>query len=231
MFNYFGSKHRIAHHYPVPTFRTLIEPFGGSAAYAVRHRNSFDRVVIIERDEAVVAVWHRLLGMSAAEILAAPCPTIGDLCKDPLVAFASARTTRDTPAEFRVSFRMVQQFEIMMRRIASVVDECRYFEVICGTYSDAPVVEATWFVDPPYQYQGGRRDRTRGGRYRYGNDAIDYENLGSWSQSLEGQVVVCEQAGAGWLPWNGAVRTSNSRHGGYSEVWWHNQEGPCLFAA
>lgn len=53
--------------------------------------------------------------------------------------------------------------------------------------------DATWFIDPPYR---GRP----GSHYRYGSKLIDYTNLAAWCQMLPGQVIVCEQHGADWLP-------------------------------
>jgi hypothetical protein len=58
-----------------------------------------------------------------------------------------------------------------------------------------PNVEATWFVDPPYQHVAKS----------YRNDEIDcntvdFPALAAWVRSRSGQVIVCEQAGADWLP-------------------------------
>lgn len=226
MFKYFGSKLSLAGVYPPPVHDTLIEPFAGSAAYAVAHRRT-PRVILIERDTKVVALWHRLLAMTADEIRALPDPSEGDLSTDLLVAFAAGRTTRDTPDRFTVSPRMEQRFRPMVNRIAAVVDECRHFEVIEGDYTDAPDVEATWFIDPPYAPTGtGRWDRARGGRYRHNNASLDYADLATWCTSRSGQVIVCDQDGSDWLPWNGQVSARDGAHGGYQEVWWTNMPDP-----
>lgn len=37
IFGYYGSKSKIAQHYPSPWFDTIIEPFAGSAAYSARY--------------------------------------------------------------------------------------------------------------------------------------------------------------------------------------------------
>lgn len=67
-------------------------------------------------------------------------------------------------------------------------------------YRECPVTgQATWFVDPPYQVAGVR--------YRYNSTRIDFAALGDWCRSLDGQVIVCENDGADWLPfrWHRAV--------------------------
>ncbi len=221
MFKYFGGKQRLARHYPQPRYEQIVEPFAGAAAYSVHHR--YRNAILIERDPRIVALWHQLLGMTPDVIRAMPDPTAGGRDDRLLVALAAARTTGDTPEWFDVSPRMAQRFRPMVNRIASVVDECRHFDVRAGDYMDAPMVDATWFVDPPYQYQGGRRDRTRGGRYRFGNDLIDYAQLGEWCRSLPGQVIVCEQHGADWLPFRPFLDTVNGLHDRYSEVVWTNE--------
>lgn len=218
MFKFFGGKYRLARHYPPPAHRTIVEPFAGGAAYAVHHRRAVDRVVLIERDAAIVALWRELLGMSAAEIAAMPDPIEGERESRLLVALAAGRTTRDTPEKFLTSPRMAQRFRPMVNRIASVVDECRHFEIVHGDYSNSPDIAATWFVDPPYQYQGGRPDRTRGGRYPWGSDLIDYEALGRWTLSRRGQVIACEQDGASWLPFVPLVEVENGARQRYGEV-------------
>jgi hypothetical protein len=54
-----------------------------------------------------------------------------------------------------------------------------------------PDIEATWFVDPPYN--------NRAGSY-YIENSIDYVALGTWCHERRGQAIVCENEGADWLP-------------------------------
>ena len=211
MFKFFGSKYRLARNYPAPKYATVIEPFAGSAAYSVFHRRSLDRVVLVEKDHRIADVLVRLLSMSSDDIRALPDPVEGDMSSDALVAFAAGRTTRDTPERFVVSPRMAQRFRPMVNRIADVVDECRHFEVTHGDYTEAVILAdepATWFVDPPYQHQGGRWDRTRGGRYRHSNRDIDFEALGQWCDDLvadHNHIIACDMDGSTWREWNGGA--------------------------
>ena len=75
-------------------------------------------------------------------------------------------------------------------RIANQLIYIRHWSIICGDYRDAPDIEATWFVDPPYENMGKH--------YRC-ND-IDYVELAEWCRARRGQVMVCENDGATWLP-------------------------------
>ena len=77
-------------------------------------------------------------------------------------------------------------------RIASQLQAVRHWEILYGDYNSAPDIEATWFIDPPYEIAGKL--------YRHGSDDIDYKALGDWCRSLRGQVMVCENVGASWLP-------------------------------
>ena len=80
-----------------------------------------------------------------------------------------------------------------------------------GSYHEAPDVRATWFVDPPYVGAGTH--------YRCSSKAIDFDHLGAWCVDRRGQVLVCENEGATWLPFapfreikacGGSGRTSRS---------------------
>ena len=66
----------------------------------------------------------------------------------------------------------------------------RHWKITCMDYRDLPNAEATWFCDPPYQSAG---------RY-YPHHYLDYDELACWCQTRRGQVIVCEEMGATWLP-------------------------------
>lgn len=81
--------------------------------------------------------------------------------------------------------------EALRNRVATQVEHIRHWRIIEGDYSLAPNVAATWFVDPPYN--------NRVGQYYVIAD-LDYRTLGEWCRSRRGQVIVCENEGADWLP-------------------------------
>lgn len=90
--------------------------------------------------------------------------------------------------------------------------------MICGDYTDAPDVAATWFIDPPYQIAGRE--------YRHDSRAIDYTALGAWCHARRGQVIACENVGADWLPFV-PLRPTHGRHhipNQTIEAIWHRTE-------
>ena len=116
-------------------------------------------------------------------------------------------------------------------RLAEQVEHIRHWKVIEGDYSAAPAIEATWFIDPPYQKMGKY--------YHHSAKKLDFDLLGQWCGERQGQVIVCEGAGADWLPFKPFCTTrssfgkqkANSEKFGYSvEVIWTNEpEPPALF--
>ena len=224
-FTFFGGKYRMAPKYPSPRHATIIEPFAGSAGYSVR-RNS-ERVILIEVDPVVAGVWRYLIGVSEAEVLALPDIATGTSIDDyelgwearNLVGFwmnkAMTHPCLTPSAWLRSGIRPMSNWGPSTReRIASQLVEIRHWEIIEGDYTAAPDIEATWFVDPPYE--------VRGSRYRFGAELIDFDALGEWCQSRQGQVIVCENEGATWLPFEPFHDAKTARSNRSAEVVWTN---------
>ena len=227
-FGYYGGKWRDAiKHYPAPRHDTIVEPFAGSAGYSLRYANR--RVVLCELDPILVAVWDYLIRVTAAEIRSikdVPLDgTVEDL-KIPqearwLVGFwlnrGAARPRRRPSKWMRDGIRPGSFWGDRVRgTIASQVEEIRHWTVHEGSYEDCPYYgEATWFVDPPYQKAGKH--------YHHGSDGIAFDRLATWCRSREGQVIVCENDGADWLPFEPLADVKTTRRGKRSkEVIWSN---------
>lgn len=223
---YYGGKWATARRYPAPRFGVIVEPFAGAAGYAM---NYADRdVILIERYPRVAAIWRYLIGADPDEIL--NCPdipeegTIDDLPgPDPLRDLAGfwcregAREPEKRPGKWaKDSNRYWSGWTPKIRkRIASQIPKIRHWTLIEGSYEDAPDIEATWFVDPPYQTYPGRR---------YPYSEIDYPHLGSWCLARRGQIIACDQPGADWLPWTHSLkarRANNLLDRQTSEVYYH----------
>ena len=70
-FGFYGGKWRDARkHYPAPEYNTIVEPFAGSAGYAVRYADR--KVILGEKDAVIFGVWDYLIHVSAHDILAIP---------------------------------------------------------------------------------------------------------------------------------------------------------------
>lgn len=223
-FSYFGAKWRLAPTYPAPRYGTIVEPFAGSACYSLLYPHL--DVVLVEKDPRVAALWRYLVRAKGEEIRAIPLIAAGQSVEDLetteggrlLVSFwlarASAGPRQDTGAWFAKhseKYRGSFWSERTRERVASQVDRIRHWRVIEGDYSQAPDVEATWFVDPPYQVAGKS--------YREGAGTIDYQELGEWCRLRQGQVVVCENEGATWLPFARHRETQGLAKRSVESVW------------
>jgi hypothetical protein len=207
-FTFYGGKWRAAPHYPPPELATIVEPFAGAAGYSVRHHTR--RVLLVERDPLIAATWRYLIRVSPAELLSLPDLEHGQTTDD-LALSAEARTligwwcsggsaqpkkslskwARVQPGDPGWSSQLFWGPRVRLR-LAGQVDEIRHWRISEGDWSTAPDIEATWFVDPPYTGAGKY--------YRFGPDRIDFATLAEWCRGRRGQVIVCENVGATWLP-------------------------------
>jgi 16S rRNA G966 N2-methylase RsmD len=188
VFHYFGRKARAAKTYPAPDYPLIIEPFAGSMAYSLTHRPA--QAIGIERDENTHALWHRLASMTAEEIRNYPPPVVGERSTDRYV-ITTAQGNGAALSNYRtVTPFMVEHFEKQRTMTLRHHAYARTVLYSLGDYRQAPDVECTWFIDPPYQ-------GVKGG---YRHHQIDYAELAEWCMTRRGQVIVCEGNTATWLP-------------------------------
>ncbi len=198
MFYYFGGKAQTAHLYPPPAHPVIVEPFAGAAGYAMFHLSRVERVVLIEKDERVAALWRRLLAMTPEDVMALPVPAVGSRSTDPLVFMTAASNAAASCSYMTVTPRMAQRFEMQQRKIAKRLRYRDRIEICVGSYESAPDDEATWFIDPPYLSNGSNRGDGYGPGCRARD--LDFAALGQWVNTRQGQVIVCEAGDATWLP-------------------------------
>lgn len=166
-FGYYGGKWRdTPKNYPAPAHETIVEPFAGSAGYALRYPEK--KIILCERDPKIAAVWRYLIAASADEIRAIPdLPLDGtvddlDLCEEGkwLVGLwlnRAAASPRKSPSKWMRSNIRPGSFwgERVRSTIASQVESIRHWRLIEGDYSKCELAgPATWFIDPPYQLAG-----------------------------------------------------------------------------
>lgn len=198
LFSYFGSKSKLAHLYPEPRYRTIIEPFAGGAAYSLRY---CDRdVLLYDISSKVIAVWNFLINSPDAEYWVKKIPiksikgaSVTAMAKDfpdPIVLLLRAECNRGTSGfdHDAVTSFAYQTWHRIRPRLLYWLPRIRHWKVFLGSYCESPDIEATWFVDPPYQKHGGV--------YRNG---LDYDALGSWCGQRKGQAIVCESFDADWI--------------------------------
>ena len=223
-FTYFGGKFRSAPHYPRPLYRTIVEPFAGAAGYALRYKGL--DVILVEKNPTIAALWRYLITVSEKEILMLPDVAEGidvhtlSICSEAqsLIGFwlnKGNSSPCNIPSAWMRAGTHDTSFwgKTIRQRIARQLRLIRHWTIIEGDYSLAPDVEATWFIDPPYEIAGRA--------YRYSSKDIDYQHLATFAQTRKGQVVVCENSGATWLPFIPFAHTK-SAHGTSNEVIWES---------
>ena len=204
LFSYYGSKSKVAAAYPKPTHDTIIEPFAGGATYSLRYPER--QVVLVEKNPRTFAIWDYLLSTSLGDVLAALPATVekGAKIADVLPADAPiglvelCRTGFNMGSAGRQITHQASSFGALhwpqvSRRLEHFLPKIGHWVVVCADYTAAPDSAATWFIDPPYNNVAGRR---------YTESAIDYRALAYWCQARTGQVIVCENEGAEWLPFD-----------------------------
>lgn len=213
-FPYYGSKWNLARRYPEPR-GAVVEPFAGSAGYATFFGCA--DVLLIDSDPVIFGVWSYLLRVTAAEIMALPdLPTAGDNVDNHplpqeakwLIGFwlnrGSAQPKKSRTAySARTDRAQLNWSPRAKERIASQLPALSGWRVVLGSYAEAPDIEATWFVDPPYSDKGKF----------YRHTFSDFAGLGAWCRSRHGLVIACDGPGAAWLPFQplGSFKSTRGR--------------------
>jgi len=203
MFSYYGSKKKIVKYYPEPVHDVIIEPFAGAAWYSLEYP---DREVILnEKNPVIYGIWNWLINTATPEILLEYKDFyLGDNISDLDIAqehkdflgFCLNRgsatpkfTVTKWSCQSKIDENWASTVAFQVERAIKMLSKIRHWKVYCGDYMDLPIQKATWFVDPPY-YSGGQH---------YTFNKIDYGGLGRWIESLDGQIIVCENNLADWL--------------------------------
>ncbi len=221
-FPFFGSKWRDANRYPAPR-GAVAEPFAGSAGYSCYYNPR--AVTLVDVDPILVGVWRYLIAVTPAEVRALPDVEPGasvddlpGLCEEArwLIGFWLNRGS-STPKKRRTRFSSEEGDAQLVwgtrarERIASQVEKIRHWTVREGAYHTLDGDFATWFVDPPYVAMGRY--------YRMKLAPEEYPALATWCRARPGEVIVCEQRGATWLPF-GPLGHLKSQRGVSEEVVW-----------
>lgn len=231
-FAYYGAKHGLALKYPPPVHDTIVEPFAGSAAYSVRWATESTEVILCDADKAVVELWHRVQSFTESDLQALDRHLERDRrTTDPLVAASSGSAGLKATlsgVSLQITPRMRKDWPNIRRRIKRALPRIRKWQVIHCTYQEAPQIEATWFIDPPYQVSTQNEytslAHAAGNAYRHSAAQINFDHLGAWCQQQRGQVIVCEQAPAAWLPFEPLAQQKNAQNISRTEVMWTNNQ-------
>lgn len=214
MWSYYGSKTNVVDLYPPPKHGRIIEPFAGTARYALKYWDK--EVLLVDKYETIVNIWKWLQLCSPADVRKLPilthnelvsdfkfdCQEAQDLCGF-LVGFSNKRPRKTGSAKLtnRPNF-----MNFRYKQIAENLHKIKHWEIRLGCYTEIENHQATWFVDPPYNSEAGMR-------YVMNAKGIDFVNLAEWCKGRSGQVIVCEGENANWLPFKplAAQRTNKKQ--------------------
>ena len=211
MFYYYGRKQKIFDKYPKPEFDTIIEPFAGSAAYSMNYY--MKNVILIEKDAKIASLWRYLISVEPNEILNLPILTKGQSLNNNIFDYLSndqksligfflnpgSSQPKKSPGKF------CAWTEENRKRLSVDVTKVKHWTIIEGDYKEIQNQDATWYVDPPYQGNGGQY-------YKHGNKNFDYEVLKNWIMERKGEVIVCENSEANWMGFKPLVDIQGQKH-------------------
>jgi site-specific DNA-adenine methylase len=232
-FPYYGAKKAAVNRYPLPKFDHIVEPFAGSASYSVNYH--FLNISLNDSYDVISDIWDYLVHCDPMEVAntkadilhhisevgEVPKP-LRDLigfylnwsCAYPGNVLTAGQKQERARGQENVGWSLRQR-----NKVASQVKHIRHWKVRRGEYWELPNPRATWFIDPPYNNKAGTH---------YRHHDIDYDHLAHWAKTRKGQVIVCEQEGAKWLPfWKlGSWKSVSKKKGGgvgfTNEVIWTN---------
>lgn len=220
MFSYYGSKSKIVNYYPPPKYGKIIEPFAGSARYSLKY---YDReITLIDKYEVVIKIWKWLQQCSKQDILSLPKFETGidlrqcNLSEEELLFLGMCAGIASTQPRFKISPFAGEQNgrKNRFKRIADNLYKIKHWTISLGSYEEIPNIEATWFIDPPYQFGG----------HAYVENKIDFEYLRIWVKERIGQTIVCENTKANWLPFKPVTKIQGAGQTFTTEAIWSNIE-------
>ena len=216
MWSYYGRKTKVIDYYPHPIHDKIIEPFAGTAVYSLYNNNWEKDITLLDKYDIVIKTWHYLQNTTREQILSLPEMNYKDKIDDHeylsqeekwLIGFninGGSTQPKKTTMKFNVWNRVKLQ-------IADNLYKIKHWDIREGDYHDLDNVEATWFIDPPYQH-GGKY-------YRHGTKNLDFQELGEWSTSRNGQIIICENTKADWLDFKPLKKMKGSLHTTIEAIW------------
>lgn len=231
MFSYYGSKSKIVKLYDKPIFGKIIEPFAGSARYSLQYPEN--EVELYDAYPVIVGIWEYLIQASEKDILSLPEITV-NFCLDEhkellqaekdLLGFLIADGQAKPSTSVRRKWLSLRPGKIRHRikNLCAILPKIRHWKVFRSDYRDIQNQKCTWFIDPPY-YQGGHC-------YPVSNKNLDYISLSEWCRSRQGQVIVCENSNASWMPFEPIARMKGANKISTECVWTNYSDAqPKLF--
>lgn len=139
MFSYYGSKSKIINKYPEPLYDHIIEPFAGSARYALKY---WDRqVTLVDKYRVICDVWNYLINASHKDIESLPELERGEKLPEYLsreekllLGFAMNPGSSRPKPSYSVWAARDKEITRHKKRILENLDKVRHWKVIHGSY-------------------------------------------------------------------------------------------------
>ena len=224
MFSYYGSKSKIVDYYPPPKHKKIIEPFAGSARYSLKYWEN--DVLLIDKYDVIIKIWQWLQMCSINDIKRLPILKQGEKLSDYITLSNEERLFMGfciqqggaSPCNVATMYntfynpgRKENCIERALKKTINILPKIKHWTIIQGCYTEIPNEEATWFIDPPYQFGGNR--------YRYSNRNINFIELSEWCKSRTGQSIVCENTKANWMDFVQLRKNSGSKYVTTESIW------------
>lgn len=221
MFYYYGRKKKIVKSYPKPIHDTIVEPFAGAAAYSMEYHEK--NVILNELNPKIYLAWDFLIKATPSDILNLPLVEKGQCLNNSefdnltdqekhvigLFLNPGSSTPKKSPGNF------CAWNEENRKLLSEDVLKVKHWKITNCDYHMCEDIEATFFIDPPYQGNGGQY-------YQFGNQKFDYEELKNWTLQRKGQIIVCENSEATWMDFKPLIDIKGQRHK-TSEVIWYRE--------
>ena len=220
MFSYYGSKSKIVQYYPQPTHDKIIEPFAGSARYSLRYWEK--DILLVDKYKVIVDIWHYLQRASKKDILGLPEINLNFNLEDNrhlsqveknLIGFMIADAQTKPSKKLTKKWFSLRPNKIK-HRINGIIDllpKIKHWKIVQGSYENLENENATWFIDPPYQFGGEY--------YTQSNKNIDFSSLANWCKSRNGQVIVCENTKATWMNFSPIIKMKGANKFSVEAIW------------
>ncbi len=219
MWSYYGAKTNIIHLYPKPKYNKIRESHAGSARYALRYFEN--DILLVDKYPVIIDIWRYLQSCAPSDILGLPHPKYGDDISQMnltdveknflgFVVGCGANLPRKKVG-YRKTVDRPNHVNYTLKRISEQLFKNKHWRFSCSDYREMENEEATWFIDPPYQFGGEA--------YKWSNKKIDFKHLAEWSRARHGQVIVCENTKAGWMDFKPIIKQRGSLYSTTEAIW------------
>jgi hypothetical protein len=215
MWSYYGRKTKVVKYYPAPLYDCIIEPFAGTAVYSLYKDNWKKDVILNDKYKLIMDLWAYLQICDYDTIMNLPELELRQDIRELnlpeqlkwLIGFYINQGS-NKPKNI-VQKWGARDWHRNRKYVADNIHKIKHWFLMSADYKDIYNFEATWFIDPPYQYGGEH----------YIENNIDYNELKEWILTRKGQVIVCENTKADWLDFKPLKEMHGQLHKTTEAIW------------